>query len=555
MKHYLYTLIFCALPIAGWADQPGEQPTPTEANPVFGTYYSSHSATLDGKNGQSLELALSDIIYAHTHKSYDQLWTLFETTDMLPNYLLKDPEHADQVYDMYADFDRFTKYYSDKNIDATAAHSQTGGINREHCVPNSWWGGNEGNSVAYTDLHHLVPSDGAANNAKQNYPLGEYQDGMTLTWPTATRTNNAGYIYVEADNTDDHSGSWSHVWNTGSVASQFGNATRVFEPMDDYKGDFARMYLYVVCAYEGRVQWQTTDNTVFSNQSTPADGVEYGYTTISDWAQNLLLEWHRQDPVSDKERARNNAVFGIQGNRNPFIDYPELAEYIWGNQSTQSFRLASAQSAYTEAYIQDHPELVGRVKVSSAGYATYFNSYYAYTMPDGMEGYRASINSGTCTFIKSYEPGDAVPAGEPLLLKAAAGTYGLTRAITSDESYKNTYSNDFEGAAYALSAAQMATANPTASKYYALMNGSHGVGFYWANATGNAFDIPARRVYLPVSSDNKAAFIIEDNEITDIDYMPAHIDWTKPVFNILGQRVAEGTTGLLIQEGHKFFVK
>lgn len=309
-------------------DEPGEDGDIT-ITPISGIPAGYYNSTIVGKNDRTLELALKAIVGTHTKINYSSLWQAFETTDVVPTSLLKNPAKTDQVYDMYADINTFTKYYSDND------HSQTGGFNREHCVPNSWWGGESGNATAYTDLHHLVPSDGAANNAKSNHPLGEYKSGMTLNWPTETKTNSSGYTYVVADNTQDHSGSWSHVWKTSSN-------TFVFEPANEFKGDFARMYLYVVCAYEGDLTWQTSDNKMFSNDSR-----NNNYTVITNDAKALLLKWHRQDPVSDKERMRNNAVQSIQGNRNPFIDYPILVEYIWGDSIAKtSFSLETMPSAY-----------------------------------------------------------------------------------------------------------------------------------------------------------------------------------------------------------------
>jgi len=68
------------------------------------------------------------------------------------------------------------------------------------------------------------------------------------------------------------------------------------------------------------------------NSTKPENMMENNsYPVFKQWAINLLLQWSRQDPVSDKERTRNEQVFLIQGNRNPFIDYPELVEYIWGD--------------------------------------------------------------------------------------------------------------------------------------------------------------------------------------------------------------------------------
>jgi len=289
-----------------------ETPDPV-SDSTFGTYYSSHSSSLDGKNGQSLELALSAVIYPHTKRSYDNLWTDFKTTDVVPNT-------TEQVYDMYSNN---TYYYS------TADHNTD--FNREHSVPNSWWGGESGNAIAYTDLHHLVPSDVKANSKKSNYPLG---CGHGL--------QNA--LQSSADNSE------AILWSFASTGSDSygGGSGYVWEPEDQYKGDFARMYLYVVCAYEGNITWQT--NYMFTSDAN-------NYTTIKPWAKELLLKWHRQDPVSTKERARNNAVYGIQENRNPFIDYPELVEYIWGEKSAQSFSLSSAVSAYSQAYITAYPDV------------------------------------------------------------------------------------------------------------------------------------------------------------------------------------------------------
>lgn len=298
------------------------------AQPKVG-YYTA--ATLDGKNGRSLELSLQDIVYPHTRWSYDDLWEAYKTTDPGPQDSIPASYtggKTDLIYDMYAWMKDFPKFYSDND------HSQTGGFNREHCVPNSWWGAKEGNTYAYSDLHHLVPGDGAANNAKGDYPLGEYKSGMTLVFPKENKTNTSGKLYVTTVNPA------SHVWKVQN-SEEYGGATDIFEPADQYKGDFARMYLYLVCAYEGKVNWATT--YMFYNEGTN------NYTTIRPWALDLLLKWHRQDPVSQKELDRNNAVESLQENRNPFIDYPELIEYIWGNKTTENFVLANAKSSYDEA--------------------------------------------------------------------------------------------------------------------------------------------------------------------------------------------------------------
>lgn len=280
------------------------------------SYYTAE--TLDGKSGRALEMALGAIINPHTRISYDNLWGHFPVTDPGPaDSIPAGSKYTDLVYDMYAWMQLRPHFYSDGD------HSQTTGINREHAVPNSWWGAKAGQIYAYSDLHHLMPADGKANNKKSDSPLGS---GANIPGATFVCTEGSGAKY------------WTIPQ---SERANYGNAPALWEPTDEYKGDFARMYLYVVCAYENHINWE--NNYMFES----SDSV----TTIKPWAKELLLQWHRQDGISDKERARNNAVEGIQHNRNPFVDYPELVEYIWGDKSTQEFSLANAVSAYSDEYI------------------------------------------------------------------------------------------------------------------------------------------------------------------------------------------------------------
>lgn len=172
------------------------------------------------------------------------------------------------------------------------------GMNREHSFPKSWWGGDEND--AYTDCNHLYPSDGPANTAKNNYPLGEV-DPNHITYDNGV----------------------SLVGNP--VEGQGGGAKLVYEPADEYKGDFARTYFYMVTCYS-HLNWKYT---YVARQGD--------YPSMQGWAIDLLLKWHRNDPVSEKETKRNDEVYKIQYNRNPFIDYPELVEYIWGNMMGQPF--------------------------------------------------------------------------------------------------------------------------------------------------------------------------------------------------------------------------
>lgn len=200
-------------------------------------------------------------------------------------------------------------YYTDRNQDGTVmdmysdiVREQTGfnavsGLHIEHSLPKSWWGGLE--NYAYRDLHHLFPADETVNITKNNLPLGIVKE----------TTFDNGVSKIGANG---HSGA-------------FGNC---FEPSDEYKGDFARAYFYISTVYnELAYLWQSP---MMDNNT---------YPVWNDWALDLLLEWHRNDPVSDKEKKRQEAVYTIQYNRNPFIDYPTLAEHIWGDKKNAGFVL------------------------------------------------------------------------------------------------------------------------------------------------------------------------------------------------------------------------
>jgi len=476
-------------------------------------YYTA--STLDGKNGRDLELALKEIVYPHTFREYGELWQLYKITD--PALVDSIPSSytggkMDIVWDMYSWMSQFPKFYSSADggsDNATVAHSQTGGINREHCVPNSWWGGKSGNESAYSDLHHIIPSDGAANNAKGNYPLGEFKTGMTLVWPKNTRTNSTGETYMYADTHTHQEGvpclnNASHVWKV-SNASEYGGAVDVFEPTDEYKGDFARMYLYVVCAYEGELTWAT--NYMFTSDAEK-------HTTILPWAKELLLKWHRQDPVSDKERTRNNLVESVQGNRNPFIDYPELVEYIWGDKSDKTdFALANAVSAYSDSYA-NAPKAT-YLTVSTSGYATYYDSQKAYTVPNGLTGF--IFDPSDKKIVRTYETGSVVPADEPLVL---GGTAGVTAAMYS-LTYTTTTNSKSENNALKGSDVDAETEGGDGYHFYMLSLNEAGdinsVGFYFQNENGKAFTNKAHKAYLAlIGSDAKSAYLFSEGEADGI---------------------------------------
>ena len=248
-------------------------------------YYSG----LNGKSGEALKNAVHSLVRPHTKLTYSSLWNYFPQTDAYPDKV----NGKVLVWDMYSDnYNNKTYWY----------YGGTWGLNREHSVPKSWWN-SPSNVEAYeagTDIMHLFPSDGDANSAKSNYPLGEVNTSLSIKFDNG-------------------------VSKVGYPSSSGSGNNYVFEPDDDYKGDFARVYFYMATCYQDYT-WKYT--YMFNNSS---------YMTLNQYARELLLAWHRQDPVSEKERTRNDAVYSIQGNRNPYVDDPNLAEYIWGNKMGETY--------------------------------------------------------------------------------------------------------------------------------------------------------------------------------------------------------------------------
>ena len=260
-------------------------------------YYNS----ADSKKGSALLSALHNCIDGHTTLSYKSLENYYEDTDWTSD---------GYVWDMYSTC-KFTM--SDGN---GSQKKVCDAWNKEHSVPQSWF--NE-QSPMKSDLFHVYPTDARVNNFRGNMPYGE--------------TSNRSYI--DGD---------SHALGYIGSSSFSGYTGKVFEPIDEYKGDFARTYFYMVARYLDKNFNQSENGKVVFTYS----GGTAGLTT---YAINLFLKWHRQDPVSKKEIDRNDAVYKHQKNRNPFIDYPYLAEYIWGDKKNETMLLDDLLSSSDDEFI------------------------------------------------------------------------------------------------------------------------------------------------------------------------------------------------------------
>lgn len=283
-----FLLLLCAFPL--WA----------MAESMPAGYYDR----INGKHDAELKSTLSACIRKHTVIPYGSgagsTWGVFFYSDRDDN---------GYCIDMYCD--------SWQKLSSPGAVAS--GCNIEHSFAKSWWGGTKND--AYKDCYHLNPSNSVANSSRSNYPLGV--PTTDIKDPEKTGSLRVGKATYEGET----------FW--------------VFEPKDEYKGDFARAYFYMATCYGEELTWRLDNKDVGSKYAMRNDS----YLEFRDWEIQVLLQWHRQDPVSEKELKRMDAVSDFQHNRNPFIDYPCLVEFIWGTRKGQTVDLSLLKNTYDDDYL------------------------------------------------------------------------------------------------------------------------------------------------------------------------------------------------------------
>ena len=266
----------------------------------FAQIPAGYYANATGKTGGVLKSALRDITTAghtkitYTSNSYD-VWDAYAVTDVRPS-----PNNT-VLWDMYSDIPNGSNYTFTIITDQCGnANAEGDCYSREHLTPNSWWGGFDNSAnPQYTDLHHLFPADQYVNNKKSAHPLGQ------TVAPTWTSTNGS---------------------KTGPC-SWPGYAGIIFEPIDEYKGDFARATFYIAVRYMNDLSTWVT--------SFPLTEAQYVINSTDNnfkqWYIDMLIVWSNNDPISQKEVERNNNIYYStpQHNRNPFVDHPEYLCEIW----------------------------------------------------------------------------------------------------------------------------------------------------------------------------------------------------------------------------------
>lgn len=318
-KRFLFFGLLVLTAQVAWAE--------VDSSTSLKTYY----AAANGKSGNELRMALYGIIANHTEVTYKQLGALMQWSDT---------ENADgrTIIDIYSD----CPYTCNGEINWSNSSSVGTGMNREHTVPQNWF---DKKTPMVCDAFHIYPTDGKSNGNRASYLYGEVEgNGSSSSGKTCKETGRLGTSGWKA-------GVTSYTYN-GQVytASVSYSDDRVYEPDNEYKGDLARSYFYMATRYAAGEK----DMENCYNWSGGAFGSERN--GLGAYTAELMLKWHRMDPVSEKELIRNEVIYGNetynksaykQNNRNPFIDYPELAEYIWGDKQDIPVTVTALDSPYS----------------------------------------------------------------------------------------------------------------------------------------------------------------------------------------------------------------
>lgn len=471
----------------------------------------------NGKKKAALKAAMHDIIQPVTVLSYgsgtNSTWSGFYVTDRTSD---------GYVIDRYSPRSDWVKFSSSASAYSASAPS---GMNIEHSFPKSWWGGS--NNTAYKDLFNLMPSESLINSDKSNYAMGK----------VTNVTKGNGYTKV------------------GKGPTSSGN-TWLWEPADEWKGDFARDYFYMVTAYSD-LTWSSNGLDMLENNDWP---------TMQQWAYTLLLQWAKNDPVDEIERKRNDDVYSIQKNRNPFVDYPNLAEYIWGDSVDYAFNVdgsstggggggditpdfatlvdCSMKSGLDPFFVRTYEGCDGEVWTSNSSYGAVANAYNI-----------AGKEADEYLMVNL----DLTLATEATLTFQHATGYNKN-VVVKDTYFQVLVTDNYDGVPEDTSWDMLDVTFPPLQ--------SSGFTEYVSSGDVRLDEYCGKKVTLAFryTSNSSACYCweVKDVKVTtyfDPDALPLiaedseYSDYSECTYNLMGQRVPRNTKGIVIRNGKKILQK
>lgn len=393
----------------------------------------------EGKTGQELRAALHEIIKGHHSVGYGGLLDAYPYTDHDGN---------GHVWDIYSSC---TFTYGVTSQECGSYKKEGDCWNREHSWPQSWF--NE-QSTPRCDLFHVYPTDGKVNGIRSNFPYAIVKN------PTYTSSNGSKL-------------------GTSITSGYSGTA---FEPIDEYKGDIARSFFYMSTRYYNEDSgWTSSEMT--------------NKCEIKSWAMTMLLDWHKQDPVSQKEIDRNNVIYAsYQHNRNPFIDHPEYAEMIWDEnwQAGTSYNITSATNlsggTVSAPYSAIEGTTVAITATPNAGYK--------------VMGYSAWKTGDTSTQVTVSSNGTFTMPGYPVTVSATFERDNTQYAITLSNTTNGTI---IASATSALSGTEI-TLTPTPAEGYVL----HAIHVYKTSDINTTVAVDNNKFVMPSFNVTVSATFVEE---------------------------------------------
>ncbi|MFL9834665.1 endonuclease [Chryseobacterium terrae] len=352
-------------------------------------YYNTATGT-----GAALKTQLKNIISnGHQDHGYNGLWTGYQTTDRDYYY-----ENDGTILDIYSERPTAADPYNfNYSTNQCGSYSNEGDCyNREHIVPQSLF--NEASPMK-NDIHFIRATDGKVNGMRSNYPFGKVG--------TASFTSLNG----------------SKLGN--SVSANYSGT--VFEPIDEFKGDVARMIFYFVTRYETQLSGFSSGDMLGGS----------AYPGLQQWELDQLIAWHNLDPVSPAEVGRNNASYTYQGNRNPYIDNPDYVNLVWGTPTTDTQAPTAPANLIANNPTSSTVDLswtASTDNVGVTGYDVYANGVFKTTVSGTSTTVQTLASSTTYNFyvIAKDAAGNLSPQSNTATETTLAGSGGTGTCGTED---------------------------------------------------------------------------------------------------------------------------
>ncbi len=527
------------------------------------TYYKN----ADGKSGAALKTALFNIIKI-TDKDVTSYKGLGE------KYKLTDKRADGKLRDWYSNITNYD--WTDTNGNS----SEGAGWNKEHTVPQSWF---SEAAPMKSDIIHVVPTDCWVNGMRSSYPFGEVAN---------IKKYSANHYCVQ--------GSCKTAGYSGDV----------FEPNDEIKGDLARIYFYMATCYEDKcTSWtKGSGGSVFNSENQG----------LANWVVDMMMAWSKLDPVDDVEIARNNAVPNAQKNRNPFVDYPGLEDYIWGDKKDVPFSYDNYNSG-EQNYVArpvitpDAGTDYENVEVAITFATEVASIYYRLNGEDASEqstlytepftinetgtytvkavaifdGNRSAQAEATYTITEPpvdppVDPGDDTPVDCELALNDAffgtsfggvinnydddmVGTQDGVTVIYSKGTGSNRYCNDnhirlYQGNTLTVKVGQgtlkeVEFVNKNSDKQLEASTGTVD-GYTWTgDAAEVVFNVNSGSKNLQVASLKIKVNVPENPSGIDVAKTNSRLDGQRVIYDLSGRRVTNPTRGIYIVDGRKVVIR